>query len=558
MARNNYVETLVYENWSGSSFEHNQNPTRNGDGYFSINMQRSNQGMLKVRPAMNTAVKTGLTLTHTIDNRAYIAVRPKGLSGAGSCWVAGLNSGEHWYFDSGVPSWSRTPDTAIETTVNSFSTHSYGTSYGGGGTHYPLPVDDWLVGGEGGINDSNTAFAITWTDATDDLVGFTFYRDRIFGWVDPSASTDPPNRLFYTDAGDYRTSSAGNYIDIGAASSDYYIIGAWPVRDSLLIAMSNGTWFAFVGDSPDTGSLRSVGDYPVPAHGGHGCIFNDAVWFYRDNEGGVCIATPQGVDSTTFADVKIRTSSGCVGAVAHSGNQSVHMIFAPSGFSYIQELEFVNGAWHYHVYGGGDDYDVSTATTFGITRAVTASGSAFRVNTINDTKDRLWVLLEDNVNTPGSTEVQLLYRRMSSTSAVGSGGEQAPKTSSGTDSYGLVRFDAFSPPPGHLCRVKSVTVDFLHQYNTTTPTMRCRVFPGGNNTALDTENDFATVTLPNLSSSGDQDSGRHTFRFDPGNQPWQHSVHVQLDTIEYMTISRVLVEYEVTPLNHLYGEEGGA
>lgn len=80
--------------------------------------------------------------------------------------------------------------------------------------------------------------------------GIAVWGERLFigGW-------NPGNRVYYSEAGDFSTWPVANFFKVGPAPEVRVVL---PQRQSLSIALQDGSWYVFNGSTPTTGTLRRV------------------------------------------------------------------------------------------------------------------------------------------------------------------------------------------------------------------------------------------------------------------------------------------------------------
>lgn len=134
----------------------------------------------------------------------------------------------------------------------------------------------------------------TVTTADGDARAVTINRERAYYWG--IAAT--PGRIYYSNPADYQTIGATQSFDINADKNSYAgaPVGAWSVKNSLLIACKDGTWKVLTGASPENGSLKELGRDPVPVHGS-AVVVDNQVFFLSPTGQGVIVATPGFVEA---------------------------------------------------------------------------------------------------------------------------------------------------------------------------------------------------------------------------------------------------------------------
>lgn len=574
MTKGPRIERVVYDSWRDGFTSRLRVLGKNTKEYTCTNMQVYDNGTLGVRPFWRLQNTTNLVASDTIDNQAFIAWRPSPSNSEGELWMHGY-SNDVWIYDLAAGTWAA-GGASIDAQITASDNHgaAWGTTHDwdssgnlvGSAQYSTLPTDNWIFGGEAKIDEADAVTAITWTDVTTNrITNFVLYRDRIWGWHNANPSVDPGNRLYYTDAGSYTLSSAGNFFDIGAASDGFYILGVWAVRDSLLIAMSNGDWYVFTG-TPGSGSLRFIGNYVTPAHGAAGAVLNNAVYFIAPYGRQVSIATPSGVDTVSLSH--IRPFNGDIRwTIFHDyralSSQQEQSLLLPTlrnnSDQWFAAIEFVNGSWTYT--GFGKDRFSDSSSNIGILRdcAVIAEGKAY-------------AFMMEDPDDPGSHELQLytrdivLNRPSRKTDEWSDSKEVAAGDTATGLSRGGVRLAPFSPE-GLEVRVRQVIVDFHYWKDTDNdryedPDMRCVLLDGGR---LGTEviDSFSASALPTFEDESlpeDTVLGlpyRWVFRFPLEDNDFRISQQVQIDDMISVAIDRIVVDYEVRPDNHWGGQQGG-
>jgi hypothetical protein len=140
-------------------------------------------------------------------------------------------------------------------------------------------------------NSPGTVAAVTTSDGDARVV--TVNRERAYYWGINSA----PGRIYFSDAADFSTIQSDNSFDVNADKDSYAgaPIGAWSVKNALLIACKDNRWLVLTGASPDNGSLKELGQDVVPVHG-TSVIVDNQVWFLSPTGHGVVVATPSFVE----------------------------------------------------------------------------------------------------------------------------------------------------------------------------------------------------------------------------------------------------------------------
>ena len=575
MTRAPNIERVVYDEWRGNFRSNLRVLGKNTKEYTSMNMQVYQDGKLGVRPWWRLRDDTGLTGSLTLLNNSFLQWRPVSGNSKGELWVRGFSgTNEVWYYDFDADSWTNSSTVSALVSASDNRAEYWGTRHDwdssgqlvGSAINAVLPEDTWIFQGEMYLQEDDTATAISWVDASNSIVNFTMYRDRIWGWSLANVNaTTPTNRLFYTDAGSYTSTTAGNYIDIGPASEGYYIVGCWPIRDSLLIAMSSGEWYVFTG-TPASGSLRFIGKYPVPAHGGAGAILNNAVYFLSPYGRQVCIATPSGVDSVTLQDYRAFSGNDIRWNIFHdyrglASQQEQALLLATlrnNQDQWFDALEFVNGSWVYS--GFGRDRFSDTSSNIGYLRDLCVVG-----------QEKAYAFLMEDPDAPGSDEAQLYTRDIVLNRPSRSTDEwsDSKEVAAGDTATGLprggVRLAPFGPP-GEEVRVRQVIVDFHYWKDDSTtyedPDLRCVTLDGGR-LGLESVDSFSASALPSFedeSLPADTQLGlpyRWIFRFDMESAEFRNSIQVQIDDMISVAIDRIIVDYEIRPDNHWAGQMGG-
>lgn len=552
------VVQVVYDNWSqGSAFSQlDSGKQEQALQYHAVNMQLYDTGELGPRPWTRVWASTGAVGADTLDSNAACQYRPNEVY-LGQLWVNSL-SGDIWYYDFSTSTWSA--HTGIDTYVAArqdgasvFYTergHADPTALSGSAVYKTLPHDNWIFQGEGGIDSTDTAFDVV-TGGSNSHLSFTLYRDRIWSWTFAGPVTDPGNRLYYSDAGSYVAWTAGNFIDIGADSDNYYIIGAWPVRDSLLIAMSNGTWWTFTG-TPETGTLRFVGEYVVPAHGGAVAQLDNALYFLNPTDSHICVATPQGVETRSFLHMRPRNAAPVLQdppddyyvhhrALGSEGAQAIILNFAnsltyPGQSKDWHAIEMVNNAWQEVEYFNetGSSAVLRDAAIVGDGRAI-----AFVVEDSSQTPETQIITRDIRLNRPSSGDDTWSAKE-----------EVGPATTS--DANGKVTLAKFVPAANEEVRMLNVIVEgrsWVNGLGYPTPHMKAQINVGASGAEI---NNFDDTLL----SNGEGKPYRWVFPR-PEVHGFETYAQVTLLDIKALTITRVIVEYEIRPVNHWQGRMGG-
>jgi len=146
-----------------------------------------------------------------------------------------------------------------------------------------------------GASSPGTVAAITTADGDARVV--TLYRERAYYW----GINGKPGRIYYSDAADYATVGALSFFPVNADDDSWAgaPVGAWSVKNALLIATKDNRWMVLTGTSPENGTLRELGTDPVPFHGG-GALVDNQLYFLSPTGLGVVVATPSFVDSTSL------------------------------------------------------------------------------------------------------------------------------------------------------------------------------------------------------------------------------------------------------------------
>ncbi len=566
---------VTYDGWRrGCEYYANRKTSGGAEeidlSYMSSNMQVYDTGQIGVRPWLRSwDMSTGLTLADTILQRAQIQYRQND-SERGELWCHPF-SNDIAFYDFATSTWAyHTGLDALVTTEDDHATE-WGRNHGwdssgqhvGSGMHVEMPTENFIFSGEGLINAADNAVNMDWVDAVDPIVNFCMYRDRVYGWVQATTATTNTNRLFYTDASNYRVAAANNFIDIGAASSGYWIVGCWAVRDSLLIAMSNNTWWAITGE-PDTGALRYVGEYVTPAHGAAGAVLNNQVVFNAPYGRQLCVATPQGVDTKMLQHVRPFFNRGTWNifhdyrALSSASEQALHMTYQRNDQDqWWVSNEMVNGSWMYHKYG---DRDGSTDTSnMGFLRDLSVVGGG-----------KAYAFLCEDASQPNGTEIQIYTRdivlnRPSRSDDFWSSdieGAAADPTVSLAD--GWLQLAAFTPPSGQEVRIHHVTIDYTYWYDADEAlynrcNFRMQSVAGNGYTILNTYDTYEADNegLTDIVSGVIGFNSRYTFHASPELEKFSHQARVRISSIISLAIDRIVVEYEIRPLAQWAGRQTG-
>jgi len=140
-----------------------------------------------------------------------------------------------------------------------------------------------------------TVAAITTADG--DARSVTVNRERAYYW----GINARPGRIYYSNAADFSTVESTSSFDTNADVDSYAgaPTGAWSVKNALLIACKDNRWLVLTGASPDTGSLKELGQDVAPIHG-TATIVDNQLWFLSPTGHGLVVATPSFVESETL------------------------------------------------------------------------------------------------------------------------------------------------------------------------------------------------------------------------------------------------------------------
>jgi hypothetical protein len=567
MTKSSNVTRIVYKDWEQGYNARVRTLGENTAAYTTMNMQVYDNGTLGVRPWCRIKAVTNLIADETLDNGASLQWHPAETNAKGDLYLNGLE-GDVWAYDLSANTWAVGPsgvDTYTTRTDNRAA--EWGKRNGwdnngvrvGSAQHTVMPLGNYVYQAECIFDQNENVSAMTWPDPTIQLTGFALYRDRVFAWtwVNNSGSSNI-NRMYYTDAGDYSTSTTGNYFDIGADSYGYYILGVWALSDSLLMCMSDGGWWVLTGP-PENGTLRFIGNFPIPSHGAAGTVLNNAVYFQAPYGRQVCVATPNGVDSSTLSHVRPWNSDGDWSIFHDYRGLSSHQeqsIFLPSlrnsDDQWFDALEMVNGSWNYSAFGRTEMG--SSTGNIGILRDTALIGN-----------NKAYAFVMEDPDEPNSVETQLytrdivLNRPSRSDDYWSDIKEVAAGATSTVVSKGAVKLASFSPE-GQEVRVRQVMVDFHYWSDGETyyknPEMKCLLMDGANTTreSIDT---FVYSAMP---AGGDVLLGkpwRHIFRFPIDDNAFEITQQILIEEIMSIAIDRIVVDYEVRPDGHFAGQMAG-
>jgi len=243
----------------------------------------------------------------------------------------------------------------------------------GGGNIHTFWEDYAMVGGTRYTNLlQNTVATMTYPNGFSPRASCV-YKARMYSWGDSSV----PGRIYYSDAGDLFTISAGAYFDVG--NSQRNVLHCWPLRDSLLILVlhsaidskqNEAEWWVLQGANPLTGSLRLLGRAQWPSVGEYGVQFGETVlWLDTLYNHGVVIHNGSEVDMHSLGRLKPRADSGGVVVkpnkpAATYGEPGVFFPYragedpaAPPVGEHdetgLQAWELVNGTWTKALYWNG-------------------------------------------------------------------------------------------------------------------------------------------------------------------------------------------------------------
>jgi len=531
-----------YKNWTqGPQFQNNNRAGVGGDGYTCVNMQVYSDGSLGIAPGLKDWGDESGLFGSNVDAQAQLVWHPRVNDYKGQLWGLGLFGGassDIYFFDFATNAWTlHASSSALGIVWNNWKDTSPGqwtsqnstlnptwTPRQGGGVQHVLALDDRILAAEVRVNAAGTASALGWTE-TPRMANWVEYRGRIYAWK--GAGGTRSSRVWYSDIDNYMLQTSSNqFFDVGINNNTVYIKGAWALRDSILFCLSNNDWYAYSG-VPGAAQLRFIGRYVGPAHQAAGAVLGNELYFISPTTLSPCVATPQGVDSTTFSYAR---NAGFVSrfpgrTVVSTERNAVHCVFniaeipaTSSSFGFLY-TELVNGVW---VPGDLQDADgrsiVDTCTV--------GNGEAYAYLYRGPTGRAVLRTRNVVLNRPAATSDLWSQPRAGST--------------------GQVTLAPFTPEPGNEARVKSVAVD-VRYWKTT----------GYNNPAIGVTGLVYGGTLSSTWPNGTGVPRRLVFREDVQTGTFSARPQVQMTGIDSLTIDRVIVEYEVRPVNNWLGQTGG-
>ena len=571
MTNANNVQRVVYKDWEQGYNARIRTLGENTSDYTTMNMQVYDNGTLGVRPWCRLKATTNLDASDTLDNGASLQWREAEDNSKGNLWLNGL-SGDVWVYDLNANTWATGASIAgAAVDVNVTSTDNRAAEWGkrndwdsdgelvGSSQHAVMPMGTWVFQGEFYVAHNDDGSPMTWPNGDYQKTSFAFYRDRILSWHAVTDTGSPyANIFYYTDAGSYTSATTGNFFSIGADSKGYYILGAWTLNESLLICMSDGNWWVLTG-TPENGNLRSIGIFPTPSHGAAGTVLNNAVYFQAPYGRQVCVATPNGVDSTTLSHVR-PWNSDADWSIFHDyralSSPQEQSIFLPSlrnnADEWFDALEMINGSWNYSAFGR-------------IEMGTLQGNLGYLRDTALIARNKAYAFIMEDPGDPGGHETQLytrdivLNRPSRSDDYWSDIKEVAAGATSTVVSKGAVKLASFSPE-GQEVRVRQVMVDFHYWSDGETyyknPEMKCLLMDGAN-TTRETIDTFSYSAMPAGGNILLGKPWRHIFRFPIDDNAFEITQQILIEEIMSIAIDRIVVDYEVRPDNHFAGQMVG-
>lgn len=154
---------------------------------------------------------------------------------------------------------------------------------------------------------TGTVTEITVAGSSRGLRTLRLYRDRLYLTGDQTspASSNPAHRVYYSDAAAFDTIGASNYFDVGY----FWEIGsAEAVGNALYFMQRQQGWWALVGGSPLTGSLRHVrteGSYIDAAAKQYSTILENGWWWYWTHGNRLARTNGATFDIDTYAHLSL-------------------------------------------------------------------------------------------------------------------------------------------------------------------------------------------------------------------------------------------------------------
>jgi len=573
-------DTRIYKDWaSGQVFDATRRAPRNDLSYSAINMQVYDSGALGPRPWLKKWATTGLVPATDLNLSTYANVqyreRTGGASAFGELYVYSVSVGgastAAYYYDFAASQWNSASGIGTVTAQTSAIRPAKRLEWGsavfdtiGSNQADSLGPDDFIFLGQKHW-DGSTATAIDWGDGSvfQTVTNSVFYRGRLWGWAE---NTSGKNRLYYTDAADYKASaSSAQFIDISASSGGVFIQGCWAVRDSLLISLSNDDWYSFTG-TPDTGTLRFIGKYVSPTIGAAAVALNNAVYFMAPLGDGLCVATPSGVDTVTNHTIKPWITDynwakvADYRAMSSPTKNAVHLTFFDATFlkNWVG-VERINENWNLSIYGHSDYNERSTgdlgqlrdcaAVNYGNAWAFLTYGTYATVDA--GTLKHIQLYTRDiTLNRPSRSDD---YWSSNLEGTPIGGGAYEPNS-------GTVRLSPYGPESGEEVRVSKVTLDFTYWNADTTVypeievDLKIRKLDNLTTAAVFTDTtSFAafnnTNNLPELADNVNLRGAQARFVFNVDMTIFYPDLFIELCNINSMALNRVIVDYEVRPDN---------
>lgn len=219
----------------------------------------------------------------------------------------------------------------------------------------------------------------------------TIWGERLF----LAGYASPANRVYYSEAQDFATWPAANYFDVGYNPQVRHLDAQ---RDHLAIAKQDGSWWAFTGSTPATGTLRrqTTGQHPWHFWTQSAAITADDVIHYVPVQGS-WPAEFDGSETSELRHLEYAPQQGAVAGeqnVVPGGNRDEVVFISGEPSNRGKALFLLEGTWTYHIVGGSIAGGVASD----------ANGSVF----LHDggavaTVPKVYRLNVENPGTPGGT-----------------------------------------------------------------------------------------------------------------------------------------------------------
>ena len=378
--------------------------------------------------------------------------------------------------------------------------------------------------------------AITTPSGTLETLG-TVYRDRSYV-AGVSGSSAEAGRIWYSEPGQWTTYLSDNWFDDCTPNvAGVHIAGLWGLRNGLLICTEIGDWWVLSGADPVQGTLRYIGNGPVPTSPHHVVVANDRVMFLsRDMRYGVTMVSTSGIDTTTLAAARpgfeALTRTSAIGPNRAMYSSLVGAVVLPYGDSSgnpalvnHRSLELVNGAWNYSIVDWNTSGDVNWWD-------------------YSSDGQYIYALIEDD-----TTSKFYIVRREIYTERFMGVDEQPPWSASGNTNVGHVVLDKVTHNAGYLIRPRRIDLKLRHWQGypsaSITPAGTVKVYietPSGGKTLVSSK---ALDPSGWATSMGDYDGNPVPVSMGVDAVPWSDSYQIELEDLHAVAIEKVTVVHEV-------------